>query len=391
MIRRRDDRVPGRRPEGDPRPWTGGAELEELSLQPARSRRTARLGVGGALAIAGAVGLLATGFGLFGGRPSPSTVPTAGAASGPAAGIPTGVLAGYESPRVRPAVECGPAPTQPPAVLLVVDGVATPGLVEVVPAPGSVDPTGSGGAASASSGPRIEVPVDAKTELWIAGRACAHAWTIELSHPCGQPGCGVILDALYNPERRPAYASQNRFQLNFFGHRGLADVELRALLSLADLEVKASWPIKVGDFVVPEAMLVSDGDSTLATAGCDVVVTLRSGGLGYQSEAGCQGDIRPWEVMAPVVVSRGEGLSFRVGQWFIDTAHVLCGRLSGETFYGPDDGCRLAPGGYAGSVEFAAPDVTGPWTLAIEGCAEEDKGGGNRICGTWYAEVEVRA
>ena len=273
-------------------------ELEELSIQPARSHRTARLGLGGALAIAGAVGLLATGFGLFGGRPSPSTASPARATSGPAAGMPTGVLAGYESPRVRPAVECGPAPTQPPGVLLVVDGVATPGFVEVISAAGAVDPTGSGGTASAPAGPRVDVPIDVTTELWIADRGCAHAWTIELNSPCEQPGCGVVLDALYNSGLRPGYASQNRFRVTFvqpggwISNRADEDVELRAILNFPDFVARASWPIRIRGIELPMVMLGSGDAEAFTIMGCDVIVTLRNGSVHSYAESGCR-EIHP--------------------------------------------------------------------------------------------------
>ena len=45
-------------------------------------------------------------------------------------------------------------------------------------------------------------------------------------------------------------------------------------------------------------------------------------------------------------------------------------------------------------IRFQAPEEAGPWTLAISTCARRFRATGNgfdELCGTWYANVLVRA
>lgn len=73
--------------------------------------------------------------------------------------------------------------------------------------------------------------------------------------------------------------------------------------------------------------------------------------------------------------------------------------MSGTSFIAePEPGCFLeAPGRAVQSTHSTFPELpadleAGAWTLAISACATSGTiGATNRICGTWYANVEVRS
>lgn len=71
---------------------------------------------------------------------------------------------------------------------------------------------------------------------------------------------------------------------------------------------------------------------------------------------------------------------------------VICGRLSGLSFVAePEPGCRLEFDAATGAATFPAPSEVGAWTLGISACANQfTMRTKNRICGTWYANIDVR-
>jgi hypothetical protein len=162
--------------------------------------------------------------------------------------------------------------------------------------------------------------------------------------------------------------------------------ELQAVLTFPNLAVRATWPIRVLPFEQPVGQLQSDGDPEAAVEGCDVTLT-----LGTRLEArtnSCDDDLSA-DLIRDVRVRRGEPLTFGLPGWDIMTALVLCGRLSGRSFVAqPRPGCELTPDP-GDTIAFELP-VDGEWTLAIWACAvEAGSDANNRICGTWYSNVEV--
>ena len=327
------------------------------------------------------IGLLAAGFGVLGGRPDQSPEPTlAGLASASAASSTR--IVPPRGPMVSPWIECAPPPADPPEVQLQVNGRPEPGSVEVVRSTnGPTPPTST--FANEPPPPRslIEVPSDAITEIWIVGGACAIEWTIGL-------GDGSLFESVTNPDLDPAYAAQNRFSLLLTGLAG-PDVELRARLVFPTLVARVTWPIHVVSIERPTAILGSVGAETPAVEGCDVVMTL---GNGWEDRGAECGDDLNEGPSGALRVEPAEPLTFEVPGWQISAALAVCGRLSGHSFVpAPEPGCTLELGPEDTPNTFPAPAAEGRWTLGISACANQfDNQASNRICGTWYANVEVR-
>jgi hypothetical protein len=277
-------------------------------------------------------------------------------------------------------MECPEPPTSAPVVQLQVNGVPTDGIVVVIgmsrgsssPAPIPV-PT-----RATFPGPPIEVPIDVISELWIVGGACALAWTIDFVG-------SDVLDAEVNPALDSGYAAQNRFGLVLAPYRGRS-LELQAVLTFPNLAVRATWPIRVLPFEQPVAELQSDRDREAAIAGCDVTLNL---GNGWDEQVDRCDDDMSADLTRGVRLLRGEPLTFTLPGWDIMTAVVRCGLFSGRSFVMvPGSGCELEPDPNV-SVSFELP-VDGEWTLAISACAlQADSEASNRICGTWFSNVEV--
>jgi hypothetical protein len=81
--------------------------------------------------------------------------------------------------------------------------------------------------------------------------------------------------------------------------------------------------------------------------------------------------------------------------WQLSSLVVTCGRLAGHSFVPlPQTGCLLE----ASVTSFRAPSALGPRILAIGACAGQPTDAvaagepfySNRVCGTWYANVDIR-
>lgn len=386
--------TPAPRPGAFGDSWIGRPELEELPAQPVVPRGTPRLGLGGTLAVVAIVALLAAGFGVLGGRPEPEPDSTP-RSTGPNA---TPVVVAHGTPRVSPWVDCASPPTTPPEILLEVNGLPTPGTVEVVSwsvGPPPVEPTTPEQTMPEQTMPvptlipvggppaPVEVPVNVSAELWIKGGACAIAWNIDLVG-------GDVLDSLSNPSADPAYAAQNRFALELAPYQG-ADYELRAVLVFPTLVARATWPIRVLEFEVPVPFLVWGLNDVPILAGCDVTLTL--GSAGERPLNPCDGDLDEAPAAA-VEVGRDAAPLFTIPGWEVSNAILTCGRLSGTSFVvEPEPGCLLEGRleAQADSMRFDAPPVTGTWIVAISMCgARFTTASLYRVCGTWYGAVEVR-
>lgn len=358
-----------------------GATLEELPSVPlpAAQRRGPRLGLGGTLVVVAIAGLLAAGLGVLGGRPGPSPSALLGAVS-PTEPAPTPGVG--PTPLVTPFIECAAPPTSAPVVQLQVNGRPIAGSVEVLrsgtdPSPPLEDPDGA-----------TSVPVDVISEVWIVGGACANAWDVGLI-------AGDTLNRVANPALDPAIAAQNRFGVVLAPYGG-RDAILRADLYFPDLAVRALWRISVEPFERPVARFQDEDDPQSIVEGCDVELTLGND-YEYPRNPACTDDL-PFEPADRLTVKLDENLEFGLGDWEVSNAVLVCGHLSGTSFVAePEPGCFLEASGRSTqgrSITFPALPADldeGSWTLAISACAL--KGAlvvTNRICGTWYANVEVR-
>ena len=356
---------------------------------PVGPRRGPRLGLGGALAVVAMGALLAAGFGVLGGRPSPSPSPPVGAVATSRAGAsePAPTPGTAATPQVTPFSACAAAPTSPPQVELQVNGQRTRGFVEVLAWRDAPSPSPAPSETLQAFPPMVSVPVDVITELWIVGGACAPGWNI-----------GIIgnqdLASFVNPKLDPAIAAQNRFGLALapFGGR---DLNLRADLFFPTLIARATWLIRVEPFERPVANLQNLNDPQELVEGCDIDLVLGNG-YQYPRDPTCTGDL-PFEPRDSLEIDRDARLEFGLGDWDLQGAVLTCGHLSGTSFIAePEPGCFLeATGRSTPSTSVTFPELprdleSGEWTLAISACAIS--GGSlatNVICGTWYANVEI--
>jgi hypothetical protein len=354
-------------------------ELEELGVLPVSRRRGSRIGLPATLAALAVLTLLASGFGLLGGRPSgpgasPGPSDVAAGASQPAHS-PAEPLT---TPLVTPNLGCAPNPDEPPGVLLAVDGRLTPGWVEVLTFTRDPPP--------APAAPAVEIPADAQVEVWIESNACALAWSIMLVQPSGNQVYPIAVEA--NPRLDPAYARQNRFDARLVQYRlAPGDLEIRATLDFQGLRVRATWPIAFVPFDRPTPRLLLDGGATSfpTVEGCDVVLTFRNG---FEERlSGCYHDISG-PLPPAVALHPGTPLRLSFDGWTVTQAIAICGAASDLAFVTlPEPGCWQEP---QGEGQFEAPKP-GDWALGIAACAvDEARIAGNRICGTWYARVDTR-
>jgi hypothetical protein len=351
--------------------------VEELPAQAVLRRGTPRLGIGGTLAVAAIVALLAAGFGVLGGRPDATPGPSR-AALGPSGGRsddagPPG------SPLVTPWIECVAPQATVPDIVLQVNGVPIQGTVDVGADPGGPMPASGRPLPSLQPG-RTDVPVDVTSEIWVDGAVCAVAWTIDLVDHQN-------LAVAQNPKLDPAIASQNRFQLDLGAHPG-GDYELRAVLTFPTLVAQATWPVRIVPVERPVAILHTRRTDLLPVEGCDVSLTLAT--RTTISLNPCVDDVREPPVDA-ASVRRGERLAFELTGWTIDYGGVACGRLSGQSFFARERDCGI--GEFVQSpFDFEAPSQLGRWTVAMSACGIRDAsagGGINQVCGTWYANIVV--
>ena len=382
-----------RQVRADRPPVADHVELEELSVARVLPRGRSRPGLLAVVAAGALVVLLAAGFGALGGKPSASQAAVAanGTSGGSAPPGPTvpGPTAG-ETPAVTPWLACNPPPAGVPNVLLEVNGTPHPAFNEVLGASDGVIPPPT----AIPYQDRVFVSSNLPAELWIEGGACANAWDITLRFE--QLGSFHLerLDTLGNAGLNPLYAAQNRFAL-FLAPSGGGSGDLTAELSFQTMAVRATWHVSVAAYEHPGGHLVSSSGDGRAVEGCNVALTLHDG----QATIGepCSEDLGELpEGLIPV--QAGEELWFSIGDWSMESTTVTCGRLSGQQFVADpradcDDGDIAVPrdGTQHGQVIIPAPRAKGKWTLAIQACASRtDWLGWNEICGTWYANVEVR-
>jgi hypothetical protein len=350
--------------------------VEELPPQSVVPRGASRLGLGGTVAVVAMVALLAAGFGLLGGRPSeaPRLSYEANAPSEEPDLTPIGPT---PSPLVTPWTECAEAPVSAPEITLQVGGLGYPGVVSLLeqsiaaPTAPVTDPPPQDLAT---------VPTDAITELWVEGGACALAWVVDLSD-------GRQLDAVRNTNRDPGYVSQNRIALRFHPLED-GDHQLRAILVLQTLTVRATWPIRIEPTPINAVLHTRDG-SARPVMGCDV--TLLLGPDRNELLNPCVDDVgEPPDDAVPV--RSGDRLEFELEGWRIEGASVVCGRLSGQSFLTqPRPGCSIFQD-EPGRFEFEAPPGNARWTLALSACGRREASvgiGDIHVCGTWYANVVV--
>lgn len=384
-------RAPGE-PSG---PWTGRVEVEELPPQAVVPRGSPRLGITGTIAVVAVVGLLAGGFGMLGGRPRPSPTPEWNVGS-PNVPAPTPPRVVHVGPQITPWMECSDPPVGPPSIQLQVDGQPHEGILEAVDADFMSIPSGPMRGLPDDLGEPIEVPADVISELWIGQGACAVAWTIGLAR--GERHELLIpLESQANEERDPSFAAQNRFPLVLAPHEDSQDV-LVAVFDMSNRIVRASWPIRIPPLPPPIGMLISEetGASMPMVSGCDVTMTLANQ---FSEDLNpCVDDVGdpPTDTW---VLDSGKALEFRLASpyesWGLETYQAVCGRLSGPSFYpDPQPECftLLDPSG-SDVFEFFAPRAPGRWILAVSTCGSTPASrppGINRICGTWYASIEVR-
>jgi hypothetical protein len=357
---------------------SNAVELEELAALPVAPRKGSRIGLPATLAVLAVVGLLASGFGLLGGRQDASTAPSgpSDVAIGASEPAPSPTLP-MPSPLVTPNRGCAPNPEQAPGVLLAVDGKPTPGWVEVVTF--TRDPP------QAPAAPAVEIPADAQVEVWIDGNACALAWSIMLVQPSGNQVYPIAVEA--NPRLDPAYARQNRFDARLVQYRlAPGDLELRATLDFQGLRVQATWPIAFLPFDRPTPRLLLAGRDTYhpTVEGCDVVLTFRNG---FEEDIpGCEHDISG-PLPPAIALEPGAPLRLIFDGWTVTQAIAICGAASDLAFVTlPEPGCWQE---HQGDVQFEAPKP-GDWALGIAACAVDEVRIGDRICGTWYARVDTR-
>jgi hypothetical protein len=363
-------------------------EVEELPTQVLAARRRQGVPLTGAIAVTAMVLLLAGGFGLLGGRQggAAATPPSATSlAEGPAtAPSPTAP----PEPRVTPWSACSGPVDEPPEPILVVDDHAYYGQVELLDF--DIDTTFEGippVMGEDNLDHAVEVPMDAFAEIRIGGPGCAVAWNIALVETgVAEPR---ILETVANEERDPAIAAQNRFQ--FFVVPFTGDHQLRAILVLENVAVRATWSIHV-PVLQPPAVTLTAGDRAIPTVlGCDVRQRLVNDW--EEALSPCARDV-PREPDRWAAVAPGEPLDFVIEGWTPTDTAVYCGQLT-ERRFAPRNvpPCMIPHGRLAAGLRFLAPEEPGTWTLAISECATRVPIGGSgfeELCGTWYANVRVR-
>jgi hypothetical protein len=368
------------------------AELEELGVQQVARQRRSRPGLGPAIGALALVGLLATGFGLLGGRPDATPTWTDAAIAAPS--MPTPSLDPMRTPVVTPWSECGPDPVEPPVIKLESNGRPFAGEVELAvdgqsigptptPLPSNMNPFGT------IRGPDVSVRPDVITELWIEGGACALEWSIELIDHVSR--AGFVLSEAHNPAMDPGYAAQNRFNvsLGMGEHRAIGhDVQFGGVFVFRTMIVRAFWRLRIGelDRPYPQLLPTEQFGRTVATEGCDVTMSL---GNGYVEGTNppCDTDLT-FPLEQGVLVEAGDMLNFVFSGWTPSGFVVQCGDTVDVDFaeWHWSDCWSANPVGRP----FPAPEFTGERTLAFATCATQDGSNAeNRICGTWYMRVEV--
>lgn len=374
---------------GSAQPGAAWVEVEELPTQVLAASPRPRVPLGGAIAAAVLVLLLAGGLGLLGGRQGgpPATLPLGSSL----AGQPTSALTPKgppPEPRVTPSSACSAPADELPEPVLEVDGRRYLGQVELLdfdlgtPFGGIPQVIGQENTDHA-----VDVPMDALAEIWIEGDSCAVAWNIALVE-ADFPEARV-LETVANEARDPAIAAQNRFQIFVAPYRG--DHQLRAILVLENVAVRAAWSIHVPALEPPTVTLTA-GDRAIPTViGCDARQRLVNGW--EEALITCPRDV-PREPDGWTGIAPGERLDFEIGGWAATSTGVTCGQLAERRFtQSTDPTCLVSEDAFGAGLRLLAPEEAGSWTLAISECATRIRVVGRNLeelCGTWYANVRVR-
>jgi hypothetical protein len=377
----RDDRRVGSTAKGwenAQAPW-GGPEIEELPAQPVLAPGRGRPGLTTAAAAGVLVVILAAGFGVLGGRRSPSPTSPALAAASATTSLAAPSVA---EPLVTPAVPCLPLARALPEIRLMVAGRGGAGALNVYEwiQPG---PQQTQGIVLRDLAPgRTELRSDVLAELQTVGDACASAWTIDL----GGPDDAIRLEDIESAPGDPASARQNRFALDLARYRG-HDYDLHANLTFPEVMLQTTWPIRILPFDPPSAQLTMSDQKVDVEPGCDLQLVL---GTGYTELVNpCYADLRRLPKVASIARPSGP-LVFRFPEgWYVVGASVTCGLIAEERFQ-PDPSCEIGWDDQGASLSIFGPSQ-GTWTLAIYGCATQPLTDvTNQACGTWYATIDAR-
>jgi len=364
-------------------------EVEELPTQVLAARPRPRVPLAGAIAVMALVVLLAGGFGVLGGRQGGT--PASPGLSSPVANGPTAAPSPTETPpdpRVTPWSACSGPVDEPPEPVLEIDGRPYYGQVELLDFDLGTTFEGIPPVIGQDNlDHAVEVPMDAIAEIWIGGASCAVSWNIALVDS-GLPETR-ILETVSNEERDPAIAAQNRFQVFVAPYKG--DHQLRAILVLENVAVRATWSIHV-PVLEPPAVTLTAGDREIPTTiGCDVRQRLVNNW--EEALSPCNRDV-PRELDRSAAITPGEQLDFQLEGWAATDTIVFCGELTERRFTPrTDPSCLIPRDPLSAGLRFRAPEEPGTWTLAIYECATRISvvgRGFEELCGTWYASVRVR-
>ena len=355
--------------------------MEELPAQPVLASRRSRPGLTGAIAVGVLVLILAGGLGVWGGRPTPSPTSHVVAAVSPSPSSGPGFDVG---PRVTPVAPCRPLTDAVPQLQLETEDQSFAGLVLVLhrdepaaaPTPAIAPP------AIPSDTATITVRSDVLTLIRTIGEVCATSWTFDLLSPEESIGVESFMSTAADPER----ARQNQFALDLARYRG-RDYALRGMLTFPGLVAQTTWPIRILPFDVPRAELTMSGQRLDVEPGCDLQLTL---GTGYTELANpCYTGVQRLPEATSIAAPESFlSLRFPAG-WFLLGANVACGSLA-EGYFQPDEGCEIRWTDEGTSLTIFVPGLEGTWSLAINGCATQLLSDTtNKVCGTWYATVEV--
>lgn len=374
----RDDRRGSATP-----PASGDVEVEELPAQQVASRCGSRPGIGASLGVVAVLAILAAGFGVLGGRGSPTA--TAAVGAGPSV-VPPATPAYTGEQLMTPTVPCQPAGEGVPGLTLNLSERAIPGDTEVVESLGPVppEPTAAAPEPLTSRAP-MDVRSDVVAEIRTDGDVCAVAWLIQLDDPRNTP---IVIEAMGNPSRNPLVAVQNRFWLPLAQYRGSAG-ELHATLTYPSVVVRSRWSIRILPFQAPSATLTSNGQLLDLGQGCDVQLTLASGWSERVDQ--CFADID--RALDPAsITAETAPLVFRFEEgWHIEGPAVACGHLSPGLTFSPDPACNVPWKAETASLTIYPPGAPGSSALAIATCGTQELADAtNQICGTWYASLDVR-
>jgi hypothetical protein len=364
-------------------------EVEELPTQVLAARPRPRVPLTGAIAVAALAVLLAGGFGLLGGGQggTPLSPPRASSLADGRTAAPSPTETPPE-PRVTPWSACSGPDDQPPEPVLEVEGRPYFGQVELLDFDLGTTFEGIPPVIGADNlDHAVEVPMDAVAEIWMGGNSCAVAWNIALV------GTGSsetrILETVANEERDPAVAAQNRFQVFVAPYTG--EHQLRAILVLENVAVRATWSIHVPILEPPTVRLTAGSREIPTVIGCDVRQRLVN--AWEEALSPCTRDV-PREPDRFVGIAPGEQLDFEIEGWAATDATVYCGQLADRRFTPrTDPSCLIPRDPLSAGLRFFAPEEVGTWTLAMYECATRLRvvgRGFEELCGTWYANVRVR-